>query len=230
MATVTKPIALDESINTTESPSRNLADVLAQELSGIATAIGGGNNSVPKTDVATVEPSTVATRSYSVGDLVYVNGALYQVIASISQGSSFTIGTNIQATTIGSAIGNRTGHIELFQTLWENPNPSASFGAQQITLTSSDYDFLLWIYGTGSASVQTSVICAKGENVALSSALTNSTYGTTNIQRTATRTSDTTYSIGDGYLGRPQNAHTTDNTVCKPLIVYGFKKSLDITF
>ena len=39
MATVTKPIALDESINTTELSPRNIADVLAQELSGIASAI-----------------------------------------------------------------------------------------------------------------------------------------------------------------------------------------------
>lgn len=39
MATVTKPIALDESINTTEVSPRNIADVLAQELSGIASAI-----------------------------------------------------------------------------------------------------------------------------------------------------------------------------------------------
>ncbi len=44
MATVTKPIALDESINTTESPSRNIADVLAQELSGIASAISSGSS------------------------------------------------------------------------------------------------------------------------------------------------------------------------------------------
>lgn len=105
MATVTKPIALDESINTTESPSRNLADVLAQELSGIASAITGGSDNVPKTDVATVEPSNTASRSYSVGELVYVNGNLYKVIASISQGSAFTVGTNIQSTTVSGALG-----------------------------------------------------------------------------------------------------------------------------
>lgn len=41
MATVTKPIALDESLNTTELSSRNVADVLAQELSAVAMAISG---------------------------------------------------------------------------------------------------------------------------------------------------------------------------------------------
>ena len=39
MATQYDPIAKDESLNTTESPSRNIADVLAQELSNIANAL-----------------------------------------------------------------------------------------------------------------------------------------------------------------------------------------------
>ena len=43
MALVTKPPALDESINTTELSPRNLADVLAQELAGIASAISSGS-------------------------------------------------------------------------------------------------------------------------------------------------------------------------------------------
>lgn len=104
MATVTKPIALDESINTTESPSRNVADVLAQELSGIASAITGGSNKVPKTDIATVEPSNTASRAYSVGELVYVNGNLYKVITAIANGSTFTVGTNIQSTNVSERI------------------------------------------------------------------------------------------------------------------------------
>lgn len=44
MALVTKPPALDESINTTELTPRNVADVLAQELANIASAIGGGGS------------------------------------------------------------------------------------------------------------------------------------------------------------------------------------------
>ena len=39
MAEVTKPIALDESFNTTESTSRNLADVLAEGLDNIAESV-----------------------------------------------------------------------------------------------------------------------------------------------------------------------------------------------
>lgn len=220
MATVSKPIALDESMHTSESPSRNIADVLAEELSGIASAITGGSDNVPKTDVATVEPSTTASRSYSVGELVYVNGNLYKVIASISLGSAFTVGTNIQSTTVSGAMG--AGGVSMSK-LWENPNPSASFAAQTITLASGDYDFTRWIFGTGSETVRVSVDCEKGKNTLLSAALTNSTYGTTNIQRTATFSSDTVYNVGAGSLGRPGSAATTDNTVCKPLTVYGIK-------
>lgn len=39
MAVQFDPIAKDESLNTTELTTRNIADVLAQELSGIASAI-----------------------------------------------------------------------------------------------------------------------------------------------------------------------------------------------
>ena len=102
MATVYAPIAKDESINTTESPSRNIADVLAQELSGIASAITGGSDKVPKADIATVEPSNTASRAYSVGELVYVNGNLYKVITAIASGATFTVGTNIQSTNVSS--------------------------------------------------------------------------------------------------------------------------------
>lgn len=45
MATQFDPIAKDESLNTTESPSRNIADVLAEELSAIEQAIAGGSGS-----------------------------------------------------------------------------------------------------------------------------------------------------------------------------------------
>jgi hypothetical protein len=104
MATVTKPMALDESIKTTESTSRNIADVLAQELSGIASAITGGYDKANKTDIATVEPTNTASRAYSVGELVYVNGNLYKVITAITIGATFTVGTNIQSTNVSGTV------------------------------------------------------------------------------------------------------------------------------
>lgn len=104
MAVQFDPIAKDESLNTTELTPRNVADVLAQELSGIASAIGGGSDKVPKTDIATVEPTNVASRAYNIGELVYVNGNLYEVITAISGGATFTVGTNIQSTNVSGAL------------------------------------------------------------------------------------------------------------------------------
>lgn len=105
MALITKPPVLDESVNTTELSPRNVADVLAQELSGIASAITGGSDKAPKTDIATVEPGNTASRAYSVGELVYVNGNLYKVITAISIGATFTVGTNIQSTNVSDELG-----------------------------------------------------------------------------------------------------------------------------
>jgi len=60
MATVTKPIALNESFNTTEQTPRNLADVLAQALQMLNTTISGLNfincvvvQALPTTDIST---------------------------------------------------------------------------------------------------------------------------------------------------------------------------------
>lgn len=121
-------------------------------------------------------------------------------------------------------------HANMLVKLWENPNPTAAFTAQNITLASDNYDFLLWIYGTTSTNPKGSVIAPKGTgSVLLSSGLTNSTHGVTNVQRTAVYVSDTEYSVSAGTLGRPSGTYSEDNTVCKPTIIYGFKKSLDIT-
>lgn len=104
MAVQFDPIAKDESLNTTELTPRNVADVLAQELSNIATSISGGSDKVPKTDIATVEPTNVASRAYSIGELVYVNGNLYKVITAISGGATFTVGTNIQSANVSNRV------------------------------------------------------------------------------------------------------------------------------
>ena len=64
MATQYDPIAKDESLNTTENPSRNIADVLAEELARIVTALGGGSLE-DLNDVAIVMPSNGQTLKYN---------------------------------------------------------------------------------------------------------------------------------------------------------------------
>lgn len=60
MAEVTKPIALDESFNTTESTPRNTADVLAEGLDAIANAIPAKSlNDLSDTDITTPQANQV---------------------------------------------------------------------------------------------------------------------------------------------------------------------------
>lgn len=61
-----------------------------------------------KTDIATVESGSTASRAYSVGELVYVNGNLYKVITAIANGATFTVGTNIQSTNVSDKIKEMT--------------------------------------------------------------------------------------------------------------------------
>lgn len=64
MATQYDPIAKDESLNTTENPSRNIADVLAEGLDDIVSALGGGSLE-DLNDVAIVTPSNGQTLKYN---------------------------------------------------------------------------------------------------------------------------------------------------------------------
>lgn len=112
MSEITKPIALDESLHTTEPTPRNLADVLSDELQNLATAISGGDDKANKTDIATVEPTNTASRAYSVGELVYVNGNLYKVITAITSGATFTVGTNIQSTNVSGTVKDALNELQ----------------------------------------------------------------------------------------------------------------------
>lgn len=64
MATQFDPIAKDESLNTTETPSRNIADVLAEELSGIASALTP-TQLASLADVTISSPSSGQTLKYN---------------------------------------------------------------------------------------------------------------------------------------------------------------------
>lgn len=64
-----------------------------------------------KTDIATVESGTTASRAYSVGELVYVSGTLYRVKTAIASGATFTVGTNIEAKSV-SDVAKELGEYE----------------------------------------------------------------------------------------------------------------------
>jgi len=55
-------------------------------------------------NLAFIEDGMTASRAYTVGQYVLISGKLYKVTASIASGATFTIGTNVVATTVGTEL------------------------------------------------------------------------------------------------------------------------------
>lgn len=88
-----------------------------------------------KTDIATVESGTTASRAYSVGELVYVSGTLYRVKTAIASGATFTVGTNIEVTSISEQIDSLKSYESVY-------NLNADDGFQTANLTQYDELFI----------------------------------------------------------------------------------------
>lgn len=116
-------------------------------------------------NLATIESSTTASQAYSEGDYLVLSGQLYEVIADIASGETLTVGTNISATTVGSELTALNNSLMSVDLLWENPNPTASFPAQTISLALSDYDMVMvsaYAAGPGADSFAFSFIGRNG--------------------------------------------------------------------
>lgn len=55
-------------------------------------------------DIATVQTSATASKAYSVGEYLVLNGQLYRVTSAIANGGTITPGTNVSSTTVGAQI------------------------------------------------------------------------------------------------------------------------------
>jgi len=71
------------------------------------------DNKANKTDIATIESGTTASRAYSVGELVYVSGTLYRVKTAIASGATFTVGTNVEVTNVSTAMQLEVNNLSL---------------------------------------------------------------------------------------------------------------------
>ena len=107
--------------------------------------------------------------------------------------------------------------IDLMTKLWENPDPTQSFAAQNITLSSDDYDFLLGMCNTGqTTTLMISCIAKKGSG--LSFTRTDTYNGVCNIWRNISYVDDTHLSVTNCMY----NA-AADNTKVIPVVIYGIK-------
>lgn len=111
-------------------------------------------------------------------------------------------------------------------TLWTNPSPSSSFSEQTITLSSSDWDFLIIVssmyygYEAGRYGTITFDGTASLYWVAASS---DSSYTWEIFARRITAISKTSLKVGDCYYIRKGNYDATKNTHNQPLKIIGVK-------
>lgn len=112
---------------------------------------------------------------------------------------------------------------EYMKLLWENPNTTQAFAAQSITLSSADYDMLLWLYLTTiSDGLMVSTISPKGAGTMLALGRTYD-QGALCYQRAVWRTSDTLFSVDVATYG-VSGSRAIENSVAVPVAVYGIKK------
>lgn len=114
--------------------------------------------------------------------------------------------------------------------LWENTNTTTSFSPQTITLSSEDYDYLVWIYRFHTASnnnIQKSQLVLKGAGVIMDVAWDFSpgggSYTVADYHRKVQYTNDTTYSSEDCNIKYNNTQDAQDNNFIIPVAVYGGK-------
>lgn len=85
---------------------KKIINDLVAEATKVADIEEALPSKVEESNIAPVENGSTASTSYSVGALIMRNGTLYKVISNIASGGTFTVGTNIQATTLADVIAS----------------------------------------------------------------------------------------------------------------------------
>lgn len=205
--------------------------------SGDSMSVDGVNVSVYLTD-----GTTPGTGSYVINSEVFgmISGSRVTLFLSNNPVTSLDAdqvtfdptGTNLDPsdTDVDKAIKDLDNIVSsiptgaVFTKLWENPNPAVAFPAQNISLSSADYDLLYWdfVYVSNS-NYRVSQIIPKGADSIISLAATSGSTYTTNIQRNIFRISNTSYDVADAYTQNAGSARAVSNTYFVPSIIYGIK-------
>lgn len=111
--------------------------------------------------------------------------------------------------------------------LWTNLNPTSAFSAQTITLSSSDYDYLIFIsdlFASSSIASQRNTVSmtVKGSGCSLNVSADYASNEAT-FYRTATYINDSQYNISGGSY-RSNTTTGNDNSILVPIQVIGLKK------
>lgn len=113
---------------------------------------------------------------------------------------------------------------DLLNPLWTNPNDNVSFSAQNITLSSADYDYLLIIARLlEGAPSEVSAIVKKGGSIPLDHSYYSN--GVRVRRRVLVYNTDTSYSVGDA-----TDQGGTYNQCLIPMAIYGIKQKITVSF
>ena len=118
--------------------------------------------------------------------------------------------------------------------IWENPNPSNTFKAQNITLNNDDYDYLIWFYrGHASWNRLMSQMTLKGYGIDLISPFDGQmsdgrNWKIANFYRRVNRISDVSFSVPLSSMVIPNGDSYSENGIsdghwCIPVAIYGGK-------
>ena len=115
--------------------------------------------------------------------------------------------------------------VENANILWTNPNPSANFSPQYITLLNDDYDILEFFYRSDTNGNRVaSAKCLKGHTVQFD--MFSLGIATRRWGRRADYVSNTQYNVGNASVFEQGQSTQTTNEQCVPLYVIGYKTGL----
>jgi hypothetical protein len=143
---VVSPIALDKSINTTEVTPRNIADVLAQQLDGIKTAIETGNGNLEAAFVCYYGVTTATQIKNAIEDgkvpYFYYNGVVAQLWKV--ETDKYTFRTTNTRSVEGQTILDVVDYVvngSVWSTVTSEVSGGSSSGQSYITSVNSLADF-----------------------------------------------------------------------------------------
>lgn len=127
-------------------------------------------NGASDSNIATVEAGTTATQAYVADDYVVVGGQLYIVTSAIAIGDTFTVGTNITATTVGTELSELNSRLTVlengvgYETLFDSGDIQIGYGTKYYSNVKpsdvADYSEVVCLafQGTADATSETSAV------------------------------------------------------------------------
>lgn len=116
-----------------------MANINKVALLNNGKVVGAGRNK-DNSNLAPIEATTTASRSYQVGDYLMLQGEFYKVISAIAIGDTLTVGTNIQSTTVGNEIVDIKDDVSAIEdrisanAISDDTKITLSYGTEYVTL------------------------------------------------------------------------------------------------